>query len=663
MKKQRNRKNNLLLLITLLVALIFSQGFTAFASETDDQRLTVSGHKLMSAPPYTAEEIERDHAPMLSLYAVLPSALDNTSKFPKPGNQGSQESCVAWAIAYAYKTMQDNLDHGWGLNSTSTQFSPAFVYNSINGGRDAGSNIGEAMRLLRDKGCCTLADMPYSSRDYTTKPNSTQLTKAYPHRSKSYSSVYGVTELKNSIYNTGGAVIGIPIYADFENLSILNQIYDKTTGVLYGYHAICLIGYDDDKQAFKFINSWGTGWGLAGYGYIAYSLITNTRLGISGYTMTDYIENATKNDYSPKGSFESVTVSGTNNISLTGWAFDDDLPTAAINIQVYIGGTASSSSAEFKDLGPANVSRSDIGAANPGRGNNHGFNKTITTSKTGTQTVYVYATNIDSSGKASGSAVLLGSKSVTLSANASANNNLPKGNLSTLTAGTFSFSLTGWAFDDDAPTNAVNIQVYVGGPKGTVGAEFHDIGPANVYQLGVGLLYPGRGYYHGYNETVTTKKSGSQTIYVYAVNIDSSGKANGSDVLLGSKTVTIKGAANNSSPKGALDTMTINGNSISLTGWAFDDDVPTSAVNIHLYVGGTASSSTAEFHDLGPANINRADIAANYPGRGNNHGFNKTITTKKTGILIAYVYAVNIDSAGIVGGNNVLLGSKIIIVR
>ena len=51
-----------------------------------------------------------------------------------------------------------------------------------------------------------------------------------------------------------------------------------------------MIGYDDAKQACKFINAWGARWGLNGYDRIAYSLVDNDHAGIYGYTMTDLAE-------------------------------------------------------------------------------------------------------------------------------------------------------------------------------------------------------------------------------------------------------------------------------------------------------------------------------------------------------------------------------------
>jgi GNAT superfamily N-acetyltransferase len=39
-----------------------------------------------------------------------------------------------------------------------------------------------------------------------------------------------------------------------------------------GSHVVCILGYDDRKKEFKFINSWGADWGDHGFGYIPYDL-------------------------------------------------------------------------------------------------------------------------------------------------------------------------------------------------------------------------------------------------------------------------------------------------------------------------------------------------------------------------------------------------------
>jgi len=114
--------------------------------------------------------------------------------------------------------------------------------------------------------------------------------------------------------------------------------------------------------------------------------------------------------FAPFGRFDSVTA-GTGTVNVRGWAVDGYPNQALVPIHVYIGGPAGHQQAEFHNIGVANTHRADVNAAYPGVGNNRGFDRTIQTNKTGTQTVYVYA--ITSGG--AGSDVLLGQRTVNIS--------------------------------------------------------------------------------------------------------------------------------------------------------------------------------------------------------------------------------------------------------
>ena len=89
----------------------------------------------------------------------------------------------------------------------------------------------------------------------------------------------------------------------------------------------------------------------------------------------------------PDGHLDNLS-GGAGTVTVRGWAYDPDEPSKSIGIHVYIGGPAGSSGAECINLGNTDDYRPGVAF---GGNNYHGFNKTITTSKRGSQPVYVYA--------------------------------------------------------------------------------------------------------------------------------------------------------------------------------------------------------------------------------------------------------------------------------
>lgn len=209
-------------------------------------------------------------------YAVLPTAVDNTNQFPTPGNQGTQNSCVAWAVGYALKSQQEVAKRNWAVNTNEHNFSPAYIYNSMSKGTDIGAEIINTIQFIRNKGVCPLSYFPYNDNNCSTQPTAIQTAAASLYKISDYGAILGLTDIKTRIATGEGVVIGISVYPDFVNINNSNQIYDNTSGSNLGRHAICLIGYDDNKGAngaFKFINSWGTNTQLNGYGWISYDLV------------------------------------------------------------------------------------------------------------------------------------------------------------------------------------------------------------------------------------------------------------------------------------------------------------------------------------------------------------------------------------------------------
>lgn len=220
------------------------------------------------------------------------------------------------------------------------------------------------------------------------------------------------------------------------------------------------------------------------------------------------------------GNLEAVS-GGVGQITIGGWAIDSHVPTQPMAIHVYIGGPSGAPGAEGNGSTVANQYRPDVAAAHPGTGNYHGFANTITTSKRGTQTVYVYAVGSQS--------VLLGSMTVTIS------DHTTYGSFDMAAGGAGEITVRGWAIDSYSPTQPIGIHVYIGGPSGSSVAEGNNSIIANQYRPDVGAAYPGTGNHHGFHNTISTSKRGTQTIYVYSVGSKSA--------FLGSKTVVINAPA------------------------------------------------------------------------------------------------------------------------
>ena len=81
-----------------------------------------------------------------------------------------------------------------------------------------------------------------------------------------------VGNLKHAIY-IAPVCIGMSVYENFFIYS--GGIYDKEEGAYAGGHGVSFIGWNDTGRYFVMRNSWGTSWGIDGYCYYSYDLISS----------------------------------------------------------------------------------------------------------------------------------------------------------------------------------------------------------------------------------------------------------------------------------------------------------------------------------------------------------------------------------------------------
>jgi C1A family cysteine protease len=96
------------------------------------------------------------------------------------------------------------------------------------------------------------------------------------------------TQMKGCLASGYPFVFGFSVYESFESPAVTK------TGVvplpspgesMLGGHAVLAVGYDDERQRFLAMNSWGSAWGERGYFTIPYTYLTDAGLSADFWTV------------------------------------------------------------------------------------------------------------------------------------------------------------------------------------------------------------------------------------------------------------------------------------------------------------------------------------------------------------------------------------------
>jgi outer membrane protein assembly factor BamB len=216
--------------------------------------------------------------------SILPDSVDLSADCSPVGDQGQVGACTAFAIgrgAFDFEMGQTYKSDGWDFKDPHEMASPKYLYvlTGIEQGfncPDEGRYVDGAIDFLVDSGDASELNAPYidvCSQDWGQAAVDDAALFNLEHKHWiNPTGLVGVHKLKSILaIQRKTVVLSTGITSDFDGLGP-GEVWNYSGGTIsdHFHHAMCIVGYDDGKQAFKVRNSWGSSWADGGYGWIAY---------------------------------------------------------------------------------------------------------------------------------------------------------------------------------------------------------------------------------------------------------------------------------------------------------------------------------------------------------------------------------------------------------
>lgn len=217
----------------------------------------------------------------------IPQKVDLRPECSDIEDQGQLGSCTANALV-------GNLEFLMKKNGAPfADMSRLFVYyneRAMEGtiDQDAGAMIRDGIKTLAKQGCCKEVSWPYNIDRFAQKPPDNCYYEGLQYQILSYSRIVGQNSMLTCLADGFPFVCGIAVYESFETDQVAKTgvvPYPGRRERMLGGHAVMAVGYDRAKSVFIMRNSWGTGWGMAGYFTIPFSYLANPNLSDDFWTI------------------------------------------------------------------------------------------------------------------------------------------------------------------------------------------------------------------------------------------------------------------------------------------------------------------------------------------------------------------------------------------
>lgn len=225
----------------------------------------------------------------ISITVNTPAAgpsVDLSTFLPAIGDQGSVNSCSAWAADYYLRGWYAKRDGYYPSGPDSLGgFEPMYTYAQYqhgNPGHNGGTTIYGNLTIQQESGANglpgldTRADYTQGDVDSADLPTTAEATDGARYRIAQINDYLGPnlgTTIKNSITNGQPMAINISIFPSFMNLTASNWFVQPPTDGEQPFNAHSVFAYKYDSSGVWIANQWTTGWGLQGTAELSWAYV------------------------------------------------------------------------------------------------------------------------------------------------------------------------------------------------------------------------------------------------------------------------------------------------------------------------------------------------------------------------------------------------------
>ncbi len=212
--------------------------------------------------------------------AASPQSVDLRQYFSPIEDQGNIGSCTAQAVTGLVEYFERRARGEYLDASRRFLYKVTRKLYKLEG--DTGAYIRGTMHALRIFGICPEDYWPYDTARYDDEPPAFCYAFAQAYQAVKYYRIWDpdpgklLEQLKASLSKKLPFAFGFSVYSSIWDPGVQQSgdiPFPKQGENLEGGHAVVAAGYDDSSRRFLIRNSWGSGWGQAGYGTLPYEYV------------------------------------------------------------------------------------------------------------------------------------------------------------------------------------------------------------------------------------------------------------------------------------------------------------------------------------------------------------------------------------------------------